>query len=202
MLYGRIHGVFQLPGIAIRSMSARSAVGGFAPQEISLPPGYAGTLTSRNGDNAGFATLDDEDHDFQSGDKIDVYWPDGVRYGMNVGSIDGAEVNLQSGTGDPLPDVGTSVVVTKQVVIDVDFHSDYLILLAAMATQRAHIEFHDGDTTSVLGRELLPDAAWWYVYEETDDPFGESQVEEIRVSNGSPTDAATLKIGGLYDSTP
>jgi len=188
-----------LPDVHIQSRIHRTATGGLPPQHLTLPAGNAGTLTTRSQDDAGVVTLSDG-HGIQSGDKVDVYWDGGVRFGMDAGVV-GNEINIQSGAGDVLPPVDTAVVLTKQVVIDLEVHTDYLLVIAACSTQRTHLEFRS-DTSLLGNQKLAADQTWWYVAGLSDDPFSEGTIEKICASNGSSTDAATLKIGGLYDSTP
>jgi len=200
MLNAEMTIAFALPGVGIQSRIRRTANGGLPPQHVSLPAGNAGTLSTRTDANTGVVTLS-AGHGVQTGNKVDVYWDGGMRYGMTA-TVSGNDVTIDAGGGDDLPDESEAVVLTKQVTISLEFNSNNLVVIAAVADQRTHLEFHDGATTSILGKELTADEAWSHIagmgYAN---PFGSQVVEEIRASNGSATAVATLKIGGLYDST-
>jgi len=185
---------FSMPGISVTGSFQLTATGGLPSQEVPLPAGTAGTVT-------GASEVTAAGHPLSTNDIVDVYWTDGVRFGCTA-TVDGDVITLADGAGDALPASTTPIVVTEQVVIQLEFDSDNLVCIAAVADQRAHVEFHDAVTTSILGVEIPVAGEAWSWIEDSGyaDPFGSDVVEEARASNGTVT-AATLKMGGLYNST-
>jgi len=200
-----IQHICSLPGQTVRGTITKTATAGLPPQEVPLPAGVAGTLSTRTDDDTAVITA--AGHSLQQDDKVDVYWAGGRRYGMTVSSVDGNNVTVGTdaghvGNGDAFPAQDTAVVITEQVVIDLEIDGDALVCIAAGADQRAHLEFHDGVTTSIAAAEIPAAGESWSWVEDSGytNPLAGDVTEEIRCSNGSTT-AATLKLGGLYNST-
>ena len=74
-----------------------------------------GELTLRTDDNTGTITMNDAGHGITTGAKVDVYWAGGVQYNVTVGTVSGASVPIDLGSGDDLPSEDTAVVVSVQV---------------------------------------------------------------------------------------
>jgi len=201
MPVGSVGITISIAGISIQSAVSRMAEGQIS-HEVQLPAGKAGTLTTRTSDTVGEATLGDG-HGIQTGDVVDVYWTGGVRYGVTVGAVAGNAVPLtDSGDGDVYPAQDTALVASKQVTINTDFDGDDAEMFAAHCTKRAHVNFLDAGQASLEPVELAANEVWWWASSVgPTNPLTGNAVDEVRVSNGT-TDAATFKLGILYDSTP
>ena len=69
-----------LPGVHLQSRIHRTASGGLPPQHLTLPAGKPGSVDYRAGDDwANFLCVG---HGIGPTDTADVYWADGVRYGI------------------------------------------------------------------------------------------------------------------------
>lgn len=77
------------------------------------PYSVAGTLTTRTDDDTGVLTMEDG-HGIVTGNVVDVYWEDGSRTGMDVGTVSTNTVQIDGGEGDNLPADETPVNVVNQ----------------------------------------------------------------------------------------
>ena len=77
---GTISKTIAIAGINVAAQAQRTDNGQIA-QEVTLPAGKAGSLTTRTDDDTGVATLT-PGHGITTSDTVDVYWAGGVRYGM------------------------------------------------------------------------------------------------------------------------
>lgn len=191
-------------GITIQGTVSRTAEGQIS-QEVSLPAADAGMLTARVSDSEGTLTMDDAGHGISTGDIVDVYWEGGVRYGMTVGTVSGTSVPIGGvggpGAGDPLPAQDTPVTADVQVVVNTDFDGDDLEIIDVMSTRRGHIDFQDSGSASLHATELKANEPWWWISDTgITNPLSGNPVDKAVVSNGDSQNAATLKIGVLYDS--
>ena len=191
-------------GVSIQGIISRTAEGQIS-QEVSLPAGEAGSLKTRTGDDEGVFTI--TGHSFQVNDIIDVYWSGGLRYGMKVTAVAGDDVTAGGvggpGAGDNLPAQDTAVVVDEQVVINTDFDGDDLEMIAVHSNRRGHVDFQDSGSASLKAQELTVNEPWWWASGTgVANPLTGNPVDKALVSNGDSANAATLKIGVLYDSVP
>ena len=170
-----------------------------------IPLGKAGTLTTRTDNDTGTVTLG-AGHGFTTGDKVDVYWDGGLRYGMDA-TVAGNDVAVDTGAGDNLPPQDEPVVVSKQVQISAAFVGDQVELYAAMLDsldQNAygHAAFHaanDAEIHDVTLQRQRPDVA--NVQDGAINPFAATTVAYVMVSNASTTQPATFKMVVMEDST-
>jgi len=196
---GTLSSTLQVAGLTITSSVERSAEGVIG-QEVSLPAGKAGTLTTRTDDDTGVATLS-EGHGIADSDYVDVYWAGGVRYGMDVTSVDGTAVSIDLGSGDNLPTQDSAIVVTARVEIDVDFDGDLVELIGVGSNKRAHVEFQESDGTEIMAQEIPAGEGWsWAADQGVANPLTGNPVGKVQASCGDSASAAALKIGVVYDS--
>ena len=191
-LQGTIQQVFNIAGFSFGSNVTKTATGAIAPQSVALNLGKVGTISS------GPATLA-ADHGITTGQIADVYFSAGIRYGCTVGTVSGTSVPLTSGAGTALPSSG-AVTLCVQTVIDVDFASSKLEMIAIQCDAAGHVNITDNSDASLLAVALDAGAAWSSV-KNTGwvDPIG-GAVGKVKASTSSAT-GATLVVAGLYDST-
>jgi hypothetical protein len=191
--------VIQVAGISIQSTQLRNGTGQIG-QEVSLPKGSAGSLTTRTNNTDGVVTLG-AGHGLQTGDKVDLYWSGGQRYGVSI-TVNVNAITITGGAGDNLPVQDTAVVMTKQVVIDTDFDGDLVQMIAAVNTQKGNLDFQTNADVSILARGLVANEAWqWAADTGAANPLTGDPVGKVRASNGSATVDSVLKIGVVYAST-
>lgn len=199
MRTGTITGSITIGGMTINTRVERSE-GGAIAEEATLPAGKAGTLGTRTDDNTGVITLS-AGHGLVTGNVVDVYWTGGIRYGMAL-TVDGNEATVDGGAGEALPAQGTAVVVGKQIEINVDFDGDDLEMLVACSDKRAHVDFQDSASASLLPLELLAEEAYqWSKNSGHLRPITGNEVDKCLASCGTTADAA-LQIAAIHDNTP
>jgi hypothetical protein len=185
------------------------------PYEVTLPPGKAGTLSTRTDNDTGVITA--AGHSLIVGDVVDVYWsvaPAGRRYGMKVSAVAGNDVTVgtlagEIGAGDNFPVQGSAVVITKQVVINTAIDGDKIQIIGLMmecpldAAAVGHISFFDSGPVQIAQFDLAHnDPTIIDVVGGATNPFTGNPIVSAGATNGSSTQSATLKIASLEDSTP
>ena len=195
----RISTTLSIGGVSISGRTDRTGEGQIG-QEVTLPAGKAGTLTTRTDDNTGVATLA-TGHGIVTSDKVDVFWADGVRYGMTA-NVTGDAVTVDGGDGDALPVATTPLVVTKEVEINADFDGDDALIVAAMSTKRAHLQFVAADNSILFAIELAnANEPWTWISDQgIANPLTGDAVDRIVASNGDAGGVGTLTFACLYDS--
>jgi hypothetical protein len=194
--------VVSLGGVSINQQLKKTADHPNPYEEITLPAGNAGTLTTRTDDNTGVATLS-TGHGIVSADKVDVYWTGGRRYGM-VATVDTNAVTVDGGAGDNLPAATTALVVTEQKQINTAIDGDALVLIGILAGQRCHLDLQDAAGASVVtnGIDLVGDEPYaWHNTCGIANPFAGNPITKTMASNGTATET-TITILALEDSTP
>lgn len=176
--------------------------------EVTLPAGYAGTLTTRTDDDTGTITLG-SGHGITTGMTVDVYWSGGVQYGVTVGTVSGTSVPIDLGSGDNLPAQDTAVVVTEQVQISTEIDGDNSTLFAISfecpgdPDAECHADMQDSGNATIeefdltAGEPSIHDFAGGATNVLTGNP-----ITDTFASNGSSTASGTIKIVSLEDATP
>jgi len=200
MTLAQITSTISVAGVTVNSVTQRTAAG-LIGQAPTLAAGLAGALTTRTDADTGIITMTDAEHGITDADTVDVYWSDGVRYGLTVTLVDGTAVSIDVGDGDNLPEgEDPAVVVGVRQEIDVDFDGDLVELIAAHCPKRAHVEFLTGADASILAQELTANEAFTWAADSghanllTGDPVG-----KIQVSCGETT-GGLFNLLGVYDS--
>lgn len=187
-----------IAGLSISLSLSRSGEGQIG-QEVTLPVGNAGTLSTRTDANTGVATLSGG-HTITTSDIVDVYWSTGVRYGMTATVATNA-VTVDGGSGDDLPSQGVAVVVTEQVTINADFDGDDAVLIVAQSNRRANLAFQEEDGTAVAAIEIPAGEGFsWTTDSPFTNPLTGNAIGKIQASCGDSSNAATLRFALLYDS--
>lgn len=202
-------------GVAIGGLSIQRSIVRTADSassvEISLPVGYAGSLTTRTDAETGTVTA--SGHGILSASVVDIFWDGGARYGVTVGTVTSSTIPIgadNSGTGDDLPSSSTAVVVSPQVAFNVAIDGDELVLIgieqnytSTTETAISHVSLLDSGDAEILGLALNPNSprTWDITGGDTNDFTGNPITNGV-ASNGSATNAATLKINYLQDATP
>lgn len=77
----------------------------------SVPAAQPGVLTVRTDNNTGSLTMTNSGHGIVTGQRIDLFWAGGARYGMTVGTVAGLVVPIDLGSGSNLPSAAAAIVV-------------------------------------------------------------------------------------------
>ena len=181
--------------------------------EVPLPPGTGGTLSTRTDDDTGVITA--AGHALQVGDKVNVYWSGGRRYGMTVSAVAGNDVTVgtgagEVGSGDVFPAQSTAVVITKQVQINSQIDGDAIQIIGIMAqsadpnsTTKVNVDMQDSGNASIevldltANQPVITDVAGGAT-----NIYTGNVIEKTLAANGSSTETITLKLLSLEDSTP
>ena len=101
-------------------------------------------------------------HGIQTGDKIDVFWTGGRRYGM-AATVAGDNVTLAGGGGDNLPANGTSVMLCEETAVNAAFNPADLTAILVNVTNRTSVVFVDASAHVLLAIELDDGGCclWW-----------------------------------------
>lgn len=179
---------------------------GVAQDQPAIPTGFAGVLTTRDGDDEGHATLVGA-HGLAPNDMVDVFWVEGIRYGMKVTAVDGQLIDFGGvggpGAGDALPAQGYSLVMTKRVEINIDFTGNEVKLMGMTITScaRAHVEFTEEGGTSIKAVELTTGELWFYMAGiGMTNPLLDKIVGKMQVSNGESVNLGLFKFAALLDN--
>jgi hypothetical protein len=134
--------------------------------------------------------------------KVDVRWDVGIRYGVVCTRTVNA-LALEGGTGTDFPaSAEDSCVVSQQVEIDFQVDGDNLVAIAAQADQEVHLDFQEGDDTSIYPISIAADSVWdWFLSSGIENELAGDPMGHIAASNGSVTADTTLVIAFSYDST-
>lgn len=195
----------QFPGGTIGNLSiVREATGGLPAQEISVPAGKSGTLSTRTSDTAGTVTLE-SGHGITDGQTIDVHWVDSdgrarCAHGATVGTVSGDDVPFTGAAGDVLPAQDYTIVADVEIPIDVDFDASKIEALVALCDQQYCVRFLTSVPALVDGRALLGREPYLYATGlGLTAGLGSSVIASMTVSSGS-TSAGTFQFGGTYNS--
>lgn len=199
-------------GVSIQRAITRTGDGVIAV-EVTLPAATAGTLTTRTDDDTGVITV--ASHTVIVGDKVDVFWSGGRRYGMTVSAQDATTITVgtlagEIGAGDVFPAQSTAVTIVKQTLINVAIDGDEVEIIglslettdSTLAT-KGHAQFEDAAGDDIAAINLTANVPSVYdVAGGATNPFTGDPITTCRASNANSTTAATLKIVGVYDATP
>jgi hypothetical protein len=176
--------------------------------EIALPAGKAGTLTTRTDDNTGIVTVG-SGHGITISDTVDVYWETGRRYGVDVTAQDATTISIDLGAGDNLPTATTAVVIVKQVPFNLALDGDNAKIVgvsyevAGASGYGCRVTLFDSADDTITGLYLEANAPNVVDVEGGQtNPYTGDPITDGVASNGSGTEAATLKIQAIVDATP
>ena len=173
---------------------------GLTLRDPSVAAAKAGSLTLRTNDTDGTVTTTDSGA-FTTADVIDLYWSGGRRYGVVVGTVSGTSVPISGGAGDNLPVADTAV--TAMVPGAEDFTVGYagLQALVAKCDTTGLATFLASGGSVVRGADLAgPNGG--YVGGGgggATNPFGTTNVTDVRLSHASSTQAYTVSAAALVN---
>lgn len=187
-------------GLSFAGDTATREAAGQISQQPTLPAGKAGTLTTRTDNDTGVATLG-AGHGIITGDKVDVFWDGGLRYGMDA-TVAGNAVTVDAGAGDNLPAQATDLVVCKPVALELDVDGDQLKALGAFFGKRGHVRFLDGSAATLLSIPLAASVPYsWISDAAVANPLEGDVVGSVLMSCGDASAGGPMSLGILYDPT-
>lgn len=148
-----------------------------------------GELTVRTDANTGTLTMDSGAHGIITGDRLDVYWSGGSRYGMTVGTVSGTTVPIDGGTGDDLPALNSDVFAAVPNVGTLSVVGNNATGMLAFSGLSGSdlpgwVVFTQADNTFIAAYDLTatePNAEW----DQGTNPFAGVTVGKIFLSHGN-----------------
>lgn len=164
--------------------------------EYEVPRANPGTLSTRTDNDTGTITVTGT-NTITTGDRVDVYWSGGVRYGMTAGTVSGQAVPIDLGAGDNLPVSTTVVQVCKAVSMPCAFTAAKVVAFAAFTESAGQFTLTQTGGTVVWHISMV--AGGVFTYESTDGtttPFG-ADVGHAYFSHNDTDAAQTMRIAVL-----
>jgi len=197
-------------GVSIQKSAVRSGDHSNT-YEVTLPAAKACTDFVRTDDNTAACNLPGG-HGYSNGN-FDVYWQlvgvDYVRYGV-PGTISTNALSLDGGAGDVFPATATTVTVCKQVTINTAIDGDAVEIIGlsleyadAASTKVGHVDMLDSGAATIEEIDLKANVPIVYDIDGgATNVFTGNAIASTKASHNDSTNAATLKIVSLEDSTP
>jgi len=119
----------------------------------TISAAQGGNLATRDGNDSGNVSLS-SGHGIGNGDPVDLYWGNGIRYGMTAGNVSSLNMAVTGGDGDVLPSALTllSVAVPTEKLFAVD--GGEVVGLMIQSPVDAVIRFLLGNGTSVYDHQI------------------------------------------------
>lgn len=162
----------------------------------------AGQLTTRTNNTVGEVTLTATAVNIATSDVVDLYWSDGQRRGVTVGTVSGTAVPLtNSGSGDNLPVVNTNLYVapTRTVTTSIVGNNVTSITIDSAGSEDGQYSII-ATSTEVLGGRLNTGADYiWFDGSGITNPLASNTITSIRVSQGGTTANNIIRGSIQYD---
>lgn len=166
----------------------------------TLAAAKTGTLSARTDNDTGTLTMT-AGHGIQTGDKLDVYWTDGVRYNM-AATVTVNSVAVDGGAGDNLPSATTPITAMVPNDEVAAAAGDDVVAIAANSPVKGVVCLLDG-SDAVLFAMPFRDAAGgtfdWITGDLATNPLAGDTVAKIRTSHGDSSAARTVTGRLLYN---
>lgn len=150
-------------------------------QDILLPAGIAGTLSTRTDANTGILTVA-SGHGITSSDTIMVSWEGGVQRVVDVTATTSTTISIDLGVGDDLPVATTAVVVSKTVVSAIAVTT--LKALAVKNKSRIYFDFKSGASATLKAQDTPAGQGYfWLSGMGYSDPTGGTAIASVSLNN-------------------
>lgn len=197
MNFGTIQRAFRVAGQAVNKTDTLTGEG-TAQRDLSVDAAKAGELTTRTDNNTGELTMV-TGHGITTGQIVSVFWADGHRRGMTVGTVAGLAVPIDGGLGDNLPTVNEDMTVMVEQVEDLRFDGDDLVALVASCAAPRSVFILTGDDNVEDFAIVLPFSAnedafyGWPDTAGTANPVAGDTITKVRLAHSAES-AQTMKI--------
>lgn len=174
---------------------------------VSVPPGFAGSLTTRTNNTHGIVTTTNAPS-IVTNDVVDVYWTGGQRRQM-VATVSGSAVTVDGGSGTNLPVASTAITsvvkatkftVSTITMVNVQAFGMQIAGTASVCqislgvTTTAYAEGGNIllNNTTTVGYFFGTTYCWDSSFSETNPIAGATTFDTVYVSTGDPTNTATF----------
>lgn len=167
--------------------------------DITLTAGDSGTLSTRTNNTEGELTLS-TGHGISTGQKINLYWSGGYRYGVTVGTVNVNAVPISGGAGDNLPSQTTVITASLCTTINLDVIGNDVSMIIAQSTEAGNITFYEAGDAVIANVVLTAGYAWTWDEDNgyTNPLAGKTVIYALAAT--SSTSASAFKVALLYDS--
>ncbi len=160
-------------------------------QDPTLAVAKTGTLATRTNAHDGTLTMAGG-HGITDGQRLDLYWSGGQRYGLLVGTVSGNSVPFTSGAdhGDDLP--STTTAITAMVPTEATFAVSAAVLqgLFCSCLSIGYAVFADADDAALKVIPIDPDVAYtWDIDNGAESPFILGDCVTVFLSHSNSTTA-------------
>lgn len=190
--------VVEVLGYSFPATIRTSADGGLI-KSISVPAAKTGTLTTRTNDSSGTLTMA-ASHGITTGARLDLYWADGSRRGITVGTVAGNSVPISVGAGDNLPVQDTAITAMVPVEEEFLFTGNGCKALAFFSQRRGTIVVAEADDGAATHRVLTAGvSSVWTPDRDSVNPVADADVAKVFFSHADATQASNMRIAALFD---
>lgn len=162
-----------------------------------LPAAKVGSLTTRTDNDTGVLTMN-AGHGILTGDRLDVYWDGGSRYGMVVGTVAGNSVPIDLGSGDNLPIAGSAITAQVSIVEAFLLTGNQAITLVVTGSDISTVVFRQAASDSLAVRLNSPDQVYSWDGTGTN-PLAGAAVVSVLLSHKSSGGSSDVEVAVLYD---
>jgi hypothetical protein len=168
-------------------------------QEIDIPAGKAGTLTTRTDDNTGVITVA-SGHGITDADTVVVSWDGGIQRGVDVTATTATTISIDLGVGTNLPIATSAVVVAKTVSSILSVASNALKLLVIQNTNRVSCVVNDASNGALITLDIATGEGYqWVTSNGFAIPVSTTAIGELEIANCATSD--TIVSVGILKNT-
>lgn len=178
-----------IAGKRITSSGTRSEEAGEV-QDIDLPAGIAGTLTTRTDNDTGVITVA-SGHGITTSDVVTVFWTGGSRYKLTVTATTSTTISVDVGAGTNLPTANTAVVVGKEITSTLVVAGSSLTAWALKNDNRISAQFRATATVTLFSDIAKSEGLSWVSGIYTN-PLAAASITTLVLANG---ETSTTTVG-------
>lgn len=172
----------------------------------TVTPAQSFTLTTRTDANTGELTFASAGHGITDAQKLDLYWTvAGVNYhrrNMTVGSVAGAVVPIDGGSGDDLPAADTTIVakVPQEEGTTAVVGANVVGLTVKAPSYRSIVVFRTSAGAEILAVVLAAgDSYTWNSNSGVTNPVTGQTIAKISFSHADTSNSQETSAYGLYN---
>lgn len=187
-----------IAGLAFNNNDSVTSDGSIAVNP-TLAAAKVGSLTIRTDNDTGTLTMD-SGHGITTGNRLDVYWSGGSRYGMTVGTVATNSVPIDGGSGDNLPSAATAVTAMVPSLETFDLVGDDATALGAGGDAAFTVVFVNGATEHWAVRKTAAGAKVWHSTDTETNPIAGDTITDVYLSHGSSAAEVNVRAAALRNS--
>lgn len=203
-----------MPTANLSTLNKSVTVGGESFQEIvtidadnkesfepvgGVPAAKTGSLTTRTDNTTGTLTMS-AGHGINTGNRLDIFFDGGCRYGVVVGTVAVNSVPFSGGGGDNLPVATTPITAAVPHEEPFVVTGDNVAVLAVKCPQQSVFVFTDASDAAIFAIPLDEGGAYsWTSEDNASNPLAGGAVAKVYMSHALSTAAARMNGSVLFD---